>query len=252
MLPHHASIRSQLLGAGGVLLLVCFLLVRKSLAISAKVIGILAIVLLVLAFTRLPYDAHRWLGTAAGECVQAVDHIVVLGGSGMPSGPELLRLHRAAQVAEEFPNATVLVVHPQDGTVIGAMVQELVLRGVSLERIAVLPAGENTREQALLCAKRWVGEEWSIALVTAPENMFRSVLAFRRAGVGQVCGLPAWDHAMHHDFRYRHAALGGKAYLPDVSAAPGVRYTFWNYLKLEITCLREYVAIAYYRLNGWL
>lgn len=252
MSTRTTSFRTRLSGGAAVVLLVSFLLVKRVLGTTVQAVGILAMVMLLLAFTRIPFDAHRSLGTTAGECAGAVDHIVVLGGSGMPSGPELLRLHRAAQVAMEFPRAKVLVVHPQDATVIGAMVQELVLRGVPLTRIEVLPAGENTREQALLCAKRWMGEEHSIALVTAPENMYRSVLAFRRAGLARVCGMPAWDHAMRHDFRYRHAALGGKAYMPDVSAAAGVRYTFWNYLKLEVTCLREYVAIAYYRLNGWL
>lgn len=252
MSTRTASFSKRLLERIGVVLLVTFVLVRRALAFGVMAIGILAIVLLALACTRIPFDAHRSLGTAAGECAGAVDHIVVLGGSGMPSGPELLRLHKAAQLADAFPEVKLLVVHPQDSVVIGAMVQELVLRGVPLARIEVLPAGENTREQALLCASRWIGEERTIALVTAPENMYRSVLAFRRAGLTQVCGIPAWDHAMDHDFRYRHAAIGGKAYLPDVSAEPGLRYTFWNYLKLEITCLREYVAIAYYRFNGWI
>ena len=26
----------------------------------------------------------------------------------------------------------------------------------------------------------------------------------------------------------------------------------WNYLKLEVTCLREYAAIVYYKVNGWM
>jgi uncharacterized SAM-binding protein YcdF (DUF218 family) len=214
--------------------------------------GLLGLVSIVLAFTRIPFDAHRWLGSAGGECEARVELIVVLGGSGMPSGPELLRLHRAAALAMDEPDADLLVVHPQDSAVLDAMVHELILRGVDADRISVLPAGDNTREQALLCARRWEGQEGSIALVTAPENMYRSVLAFRKAGVEQVCGVPAWDHASHHTFRYGHMIIGGKAYLPDVSEAPGLRYTFWNYLKLEITCLREYLAIVYYRLNGWL
>lgn len=214
--------------------------------------GILGLVLVILAFTRIPFDAHRWLGSAAGECEGRVELIVVLGGSGMPSGPELLRLHRAAALAMEVPDAYLLVIHPQDTPVIDAMVFELVLRGVDAGRISVLPAGDNTREQALLCARHLEGQEGSIALVTAPENMYRSVLAFRKAGLEKVCGVPAWDHASQHTFRYGHRNIGGKAYLPDVSEAPGLRYTFWNYLKLEITCLREYAAIAYYRLNGWL
>jgi len=208
--------------------------------------------MVVLAFTRIPFDAHRWLGTSAGQCDRPVDRIVVLGGSGMPSGPELLRLHRAAALAHEVPMAQVLVVHPQDTAVSNAMVYELFLRGVGRERIAVLPAGDNTREQALLCAKHWAGQEGSVALVTAPENMYRSVKTFQGAGLRQVCGVPAWDHASQHAFRYGHRSIGGSAYMPDVSEAPGLRYTFWNYLKLEITCLREYAAITYYRLNGWL
>ncbi len=227
-------------------------LVLSALGTMIKATGVLALIMVALAFTRLPFDAHRWLGSAAGGCELPVDGIIVLGGSGMPSGPELLRLRHAAEVATSFPKAKVLVVHPGEETVVRQMVMELVLRGVGMERIEVLPAGENTREQALLSTAIWDGGGRATALVTAPENMYRSVLAFRKAGMANVCGEPAWDHASHHDFRYRHGAIGGKAYVPDVSSAPGIRYTFWNYLKLEVTCMREYVAIAYYRLNGWL
>ncbi len=31
-----------------------------------------------------------------------------------------------------------------------------------------------------------------------------------------------------------------------------IRYNFWNYLKLEITVLREYMAITWYWLRGWI
>jgi hypothetical protein len=57
---------------------------------------------------------------------------------------------------------------------------------------------------------------------------------------------------MFIDLGYGHRRIGGKAWVPDVSQEAGLRYTFWNYLKLEITCLREYVAIAYYWLNDWI
>lgn len=215
-------------------------------------LGIAFALLIVLAFTRLPYDAHRALGRAAGECTGAVDLLVVLGGSGMPSGAELRRLHHAAELAANHPAAAVWVIHPGDPAVIGAMVDELIFRGVQPARIKQLNEGDNTRAQAL-AVLREVGEKpLRIALVSAPENMYRSVKTFRRAGHSTVCGAPAWDHAMDHDFTYTHRRIGGKAYVPDVSAATDLRYTFWNYLKLEITCLREYVAIAYYALNGWI
>lgn len=217
-----------------------------------SLLAVFALVLVLLAFTSIPFSVHRWLGSSAGMCSEKVDRIVVLGGSGMPSGPELLRLHRAATLAAEHPASTLMVIHPQGSDVLQAMVQELLLRGVSMDRITVMPGGDNTREQALIYAKFLVGSKGSTAVVTAPENMYRSIKTFRKAGVDKVCGVPAWDHAMPHDFRYDHSAIGGKGYVPDVSGSPGIRYTVWNYLKLEITCLREFVAIAYYQLNGWI
>lgn len=213
--------------------------------------GVAALVMVVLAFTPIPFHVHRWLGLAGAECSGPVGAIVVLGGSGMPSGPELLRLHRAASAAQAHPEARVVVVHPGDGRVRQAMVEELLLRGVSADRLDTLGVGDNTREQALRFADRWPSIT-ALALVTAPEQMRRSVGAFRKVHGAAVCGLPAWDHAMDHPFRYQHGRVGGKAYLPDVGDRPGLRYTFWNYLKLQVTCLREFVALGYYWLNDWL
>jgi uncharacterized SAM-binding protein YcdF (DUF218 family) len=229
-----------------------WLALRGTLLRGVKIAGAMALVLALLAFTRIPFDAHRWLGRAAGECSMPPSLIVVLGGSGMPSGPELLRLHRAAEVAALWPDAAVVVVHPGDPAALEAMVDELVLRGVDRSRIGPVNQGDNTRAQALAVARSIPGQQLSMALVTAPENMYRSVLAFRKAGLKKVCGIPAWDHAMYHEFAYGHREIGGKGWMPDVSGAPGLRYTWWNYLKLEVTVLREWLAIAYYRLNAWI
>ncbi len=214
--------------------------------------GILALLMIALAFTRIPFDIHRWLGRAGGVCNGT--EIVVLGGSGMPSGPELLRLHRAAELAHEDTSRRITVIHPGEPAVLEEMAQELVIRGVGRSRITLVNQGENTREQALIFWNQLPSPLTPVILVTAPENMYRSVLAFQRTNLseGRVCGAAAWDHAMDHDFAYRHKAIGGKAWAPDVSDDPGLRYTFWNYLKLEITCLREFAAIAYYKLNGWI
>ena len=214
--------------------------------------GIMGLLMIALAFTRIPFDIHRWLGRAGVEC--RGEEIVVLGGSGMPSGPELLRLHRAAELAHEDMSRRITVIHPGEPAVLEEMVQELVVRGVGRDRINTLNDGENTREQALIFWKRNSSLRSSVILVTAPENMYRSVRAFRcvEHGSGRVCGASAWDHAMDHDLAYRHGAIGGKAWTPDVSDAPVLRYTFWNYLRLEITCLREFAAILYYKLNGWI
>lgn len=215
-------------------------------------LGVIALVMIVLAFTRVPYDAHRWLGTAAGGCTEAPQAIVVLGGSGMPSGPELLRLDHAAELAQAWPDAAVFVVHPGDPAVIQLMADELVQKGVGPERIVQVHEGDNTRAQAMAVVGRSGEERPALAVVTAPENVYRTVRAFRKVGFDHVCGAPAWDNPMDHAFTYGHRKIGGKAYVPDVSDNLAVRYNFWNYLKLEITCLREYAAIAYYALNGWI
>lgn len=216
-------------------------------------LGVITALAAVLACTRVPYDLHRWLGLAGGACPPAPQVVVVLGGSGMPSGPELLRLHYGAAVAAEHPAARVLVVHPRDTAVMRAMVAELVLRGVDAGRIDTLMRGANTREQALAVGA-YLGERAAVplALVTAPENMYRSLGAFRKAGLRGVGGVPAFDHAMFTDLGYRHGRIGGKKWVPDVSEDVGLRYNFWNYLKLEVTCVREYAAIAYYRVNDWM
>ncbi|MBL0126962.1 MAG: YdcF family protein [Flavobacteriales bacterium] len=218
---------------------------------TVRITGVIALVMVVLACTRIPFDLHQWLGTAAGECDHAPEVLVILGGSGMPSGPELLRLHRAAELAMEWPEVRIAIIDPGAPSILEAMTQELEVRGVDRTRMTTMNVGNNTREQALLLEKHY-GAGTSVALVTAPENVYRSVRAFRKLGFEQVCGVPAWDHASAHDFAYGHKEVGGRPWAPDVSNRPGLRYTFWNYLKLEITCLREYVAILYYQVNGWI
>lgn len=216
-------------------------------------IGSIGVLMIVLAFTDLPFKAHRALAIDAGLCHDSPDLIVVLGGSGMPSGPELLRLHHAASEAADRPSATLLVVHPEDTAVMQEMVAELELKGVRSDRIMTLPEGRNTREQAMAVHRTINDPDRSrVAIVTAPENMYRTLLSFRKAGIDNVCGVPAFDHAMFIDLDYDHTRAGGSRIVPDISANLDLRYNFWNYLKLEITCLREYVAIAYYWINGWI
>jgi uncharacterized SAM-binding protein YcdF (DUF218 family) len=218
-----------------------------------QALGLVLVVMAVLAFTRVPFHLHRWLGMAGGPCPERPAVIVVLGGSGMPGGPELLRLHYAAGAARTHPAARLVVVHLRDTAVMGAMVHELVLRGVERQRIDTVLRGTNTREQALAVRSFLPGDgATAMGLVTAPENMYRSLRTFRKAGMVGVGGIPAFDQALFTDLRYGHDRIGGKAWLPDVSGANGLRYNFWNYLKLEITCLREYAAIAYYWMNDWI
>ncbi len=227
-------------------------LVRSGFKTLCLLLGGIAIAMLVLAFTRLPFDAHRWLGTAGGTCTGEPAAIILLGGSGMPSGPELMRCDAAAALARKAVSAPVVLLLPKDTALAEAMVRELGVKGVPSGRITLVLHGRNTREQALDLLRAEPGMvPHRIALVTAPENMYRTLLTFRKAGFSQACGLPAFDHALFDDLRYAHGKIGGRVYVPDVSDSLDLRYNFWNQLKLEITCLREYAALAYYKLNGW-
>jgi len=91
-----------------------------------------------------------------------------------------------------------------------------------------------------------------VVVVTSPENMYRTIKTFKKLNFKFTGGLPAFENAMFVNLEYNHRRVGGKAYVPDVSSSLDLRYNFWNYLKLEITCLRELVAILYYKLNGWI
>ncbi|HQV75390.1 MAG TPA: YdcF family protein [Flavobacteriales bacterium] len=220
---------------------------------TVVLIGCVGFLMILIAFTRLPYDAHHWLGTANGTCTVAPAAIVVLGGSGMPSGPELLRLELAARIGAKFPQAVVHVLHVDDTASLRLMRAELILRGIQANRIEVQGHGTSTRAQAMLYREGHPDlVQRRIAIVTAPENMYRSVGTFRKVGFDSVCGAAAFERALFVDLDYSIEELGGTWMAPDVSGSTDLRYTFWNYLKLEITCFREYLAIAYYKLNGWI
>ena len=216
-------------------------------------LGALLLVALVLAFTTVPFKAHRWLGTAGGELHGAPDRILVLGGSGMPSGGELMRTHVAATLAAAYPHVPVLVVHARDTSVLAAIRAELVLRGVAAGRVTTMMGGGNTREQALaLFATHGKDRDLSWAVVTAPEHMYRALGTLRRVGFGRVGGVPAFETPLFVDLGYDHRRIGGRGLAPDVSGSLSLRYDLWHHLRLEVACLREYLAIVHYKLNGWM
>jgi uncharacterized SAM-binding protein YcdF (DUF218 family) len=91
-----------------------------------------------------------------------------------------------------------------------------------------------------------------MVIVTSPEHVYRSVLSFRKVGVENVTGQPASEVMLETDLRIRSKKLGGKTVVPDVGNSISIRYKFWDYLKYEIIVAREYMAIAYYWMSGWI
>jgi len=216
-------------------------------------LGFLFLFLIIFAFTRVPYDVHRWLGLHNSKYEFTPDYIVFLGGSGMPSESNLMRLYYVSRLASQFPDARIIIAHPIDTVVISLMREELLTNDVDSSRIMIEKEGTNTREQALQLSSLENGIlQKGMLLVTSPENMYRTIRTFRKAGFAKVGGQSAFENAMFVDLTYNHKRIGGKKYVPDVSGNMSLRYTFWNYFKLEVTCIREFTAIFYYKMNGWI
>ena len=227
--------------------------ILKTLKIITVTLGCIAFIMCILAFTSAPYWTRYWLGTTQGKYCFNPDYIVMLGGSGMPSEDNLMRLYHTAIVAKKYPKATVFILHPKDSTVYWKMKNELIDKQIDSSRISFDSIGTNTRAQALGLLKinpKIIDSK--IVIVTSPEHVLRSILVFRKAGFKNVGACPAMDSDMNIDLSFDGKKLGGRRYIPDVGKNINMRYNFWSYLKIEIICLREFTALGYYKLKGWI
>jgi uncharacterized SAM-binding protein YcdF (DUF218 family) len=225
-------------------------LIVKVLKRLLLVIGLLASFLLVLAFTDLPYFAYHALSLNHQQLSGKADVIVVMGGDGMPSPDGLLRLYYGSEAAKENPNATVVIALPknEDGslTQLELMADELELKGIGRNRIVFEPNGFNTRSQAQEIRQLFEAET-KLLIVSSPEHLYRAIRSFEKVGFTEVGSLPTFekpsdeenlkDKTDKKDKRVRNLSL---------------RYNLWSYLQYEIRVLREYCAIAYYWVKGWI
>lgn len=203
-----------------------------------------------LSFTDLPYYAYHSLGTAAGKLKKEPHLIVLLGGSGMPSPDGFMRCYYASKAAKKYPQSNIIIALPFNETdslkQLNMMLKELVLRGIDSLRISFEPQGFNTYSQAQNIAKRYQSNRsaLSVLIVTSPEHMYRAVKTFRLQGFQEVGGEPSFeippDEEQIKDKQHQHIE------------SLSFRYNMWSYLNYELLVLREYTAIAYYWMRGWL
>lgn len=218
--------------------------------------GIFFLICIALAFTTLPYWGIHWLGASKTELKWKPETIVLMGGAGMPGQENLIRGWYAGKAAASFPEAKILIAMPgelEDSmSTPQKMKNELLLRGIEHGKIIFENNGTNTRSQALNCKKILKASE-PVLLITSPEHTRRSVLCFQKAGFEKVNALPAFENASEADFTFRDDELGGnKTLVPDVGQSISLRYQVWNHLKYEITIAREVIALAYYKIRGWI
>ena len=232
--------------------------VWKSFRILLFVAGGFFLLMLILALTPLPFWARYNLGKSKAFVPLNTQSILVMGAGGFPSDAVLMRLWYTAELAHNFPNAKVIISTPGDTldmkSTVMLMRKQLLLSGIDSSRIILESKGLNTRDQALRAFQLYTNGYFyePLVVVSSPEHVFRTVLSFEKAGFKNVSGKPASESMLEADLRLRNKKLGGNETIPDVGNSISLRYKFWDYLKYEIIVAREYVAIVYYKLKGWI
>lgn len=219
--------------------------------------GLSFLLVIILAFTTQPFWMYYRLGTATADYRFVPQTIIVLGGAGMPSESNLMRCYTAAQLAARFPASGIIIALTKDSSqnihqsAAWQMKSELVLRGVDSSRIGLEVNGRSTHEQASNILQHLRPSEAAV-IVTSPEHMYRSLRTFRRAGLRFVGGQPAFEKSLDAELRFHRKAKGSGELPPGMTDELQYRYQFWNHLKYQVVCYREYIALLYYKLNGWI
>ena len=240
--------------------------------------GCLFLILFIFCLTSAPFWTWYNLSTKHAGIHRVPEVIVVLGGGGMPSESGLMRTWYAAQLGNHFSRSKIIIALPGDTadslSSVYQMKEELILRGMSGNRISFESLGTNTRAQALNIFKRISNIDQrvlkyeypdklhnsssikhpasSILIITSPEHLYRAVRTFRKAGFLLVDGAPAFETAIESELSFDDRLLGGKRWLPPIGKNITVRYQFWTQLHYEQLVIREWLAIVYYKLNGWI
>jgi len=198
---------------------------------------------------------YYYLGAIDYTLSKSPEYIIVLGGGGIPSESGLMRTYKVSQEAKKFPQAKIIIALP--GKVsdtlssINLMRHEIISRGIDSSKIILEPKGTNTRMQALQI-QNLCGKTSSILLITSPEHMYRSIKTFKKIGFNNIVGNSAFESAIEANLYFNDNELGGNKYILNVGKNTKLRYQFWNHLKYQIIIYREYFAITYYKLKGWI
>lgn len=216
------------------------------------VLGVIFFIMILLAFTPLPYYMQYRLGIAREKDTNfAPDAIVMYGGAGMPSRSNLIRLYYTAEYANRY-KLPVIIAHPEDSLCHAEMRRYLVQSGIEDSTIHFMTWGGNTRAQSLGLMSAWPElAAKNLLVVTSTQHIKRTVKSMEKVGFLHVKGIPAQEATVDFDLSLRTRELKGNSFIPAVGSTK-IRYNFWNYLQLEITCFREYIALSYYKVKGWI
>lgn len=218
--------------------------------------GGVTILMLILSFTPLPYHVYHWLGTHNAQLDAPPDYIVVMGAGGMPGPGGLMRSHFAAEAALFFRDAEIIVALPIDtsdfyGSDAYRMFRQMTLMGVDSNRFIFESKGTNTYTQVMEIREMLSDKENNrLLIVSSPEHIRRCMLTFRKSGFEHVGGLPTFEAAFSIDLLLTEEEK--EKSIQPIDRRVAVRYNMWNYLNLQIAILREFTALGYYKLKGYI
>ena len=230
-------------------------MIKKILNRFFVVLGVIFALFLILGVTSVPFYMHYNLGIDPNcdyDTVQPFEpqQVIMMGGAGMPSASNLMRLYYTAGLALNY-DCPVTILHPQDSVCHAEMEKYFVNQGVTNEIIHDT-IGTNTRSQVLGLAENFPELlTTNIVVVTSPEHLKRTIKCFNKAGFQQVRGIAAREGTVDFNLSLKAHKLKGNENVPNIEST-NMRYTFWNYLKLEIDTFREYFALFYYKIKGWI
>ncbi len=232
--------------------------------------GALFLGFVLLQFTPYPWRVYKRLAVVPSSCPQPPSHILIMGGSGIPGESGLSRTFFGAKAAGLYPDAEVFIAMPlgtNESYASRAYLAELRLRGIPDERVRILPNGRNTREQALRMAETLAGRtnRVHVLIVTDPNHIRRTAASLRKAceeeGVQlHLDGFPSFQLSIEDPLEFiardldnpATSAPAARATIPDIGASLNLRYNLWVNLNYTQSVFREYSAMLYYRLRGWL
>jgi uncharacterized SAM-binding protein YcdF (DUF218 family) len=237
--------------------------IRRILKYLLLFCGCVFFILFIFCMTTAPFWTWYRLSTKYAGIHRPPEVIVVLGGGGMPSESGLMRTWYTARIGNHFQKSKIIIALPGDTldplSSVCQMKAELVLRGISGKRISFESLGTNTRAQAINIFRSSIKGQVSsaksqlnILIITSPEHLYRAVRSFRKAGFMKVDGVPAFETAIEYVLSFDDSILGGNKWMPSIGKNLGLRYEFWTQLHYEQLIIREWLAIGYYKIKGWI
>lgn len=165
----------------------------------------------------------------------------------MPSPDGLMRCYQTALTAQKHQTAKIIITHPgmdNDSTSQAIlMAKELLLRGIDSARISLELKGYNTYTQISSVSKHFLTDSSKVLLVTSPEHMLRAVKCLKKMGIDSVSGSAAFANSLSRSQLIENGRRNSEFTL---------FYDFWSYMNYELLVTREYLALTYYKLRGWI